>query len=296
MKQQVLRDNAFEAWATAIHFCDEIKDGKATLQNQKNFVSSLHNAVELIMKQMLLNNNDHRIAEMRKVRDLSDAKLLTDYFQAKDLNLFFDSLSEEDLSKFNTIQFNELISIHKKLLKSCLKQGESLERELKLLQQLRNNETHFLIRQDSFLSEENFLILHNFMIRFYEIMGEWSPVIHNDHESYILPYWGFAYGEETIYEFRRDFLDIFSYETAVRKSKMANKIAEILKDNSLYGAPDFSPFSIAKELVEEHKTLSGHFDEVWAFVYMMQSFKIITVDEILDDECGRVDFYMNITL
>ena len=59
-------DNAFEAWTAAVRFCNDIKDGKATLQYQKKFVSSLHNAVELIMKQMLLNNNDHKVAEIRK--------------------------------------------------------------------------------------------------------------------------------------------------------------------------------------------------------------------------------------
>lgn len=48
----ILMDNAFEAWAVAIRYCNDIKDGKATLQYQKSFVSSLHNAVELIMKQM----------------------------------------------------------------------------------------------------------------------------------------------------------------------------------------------------------------------------------------------------
>ena len=31
-------DNAFEAWAAAIRYCNDIKDGKATLQYQKNFV------------------------------------------------------------------------------------------------------------------------------------------------------------------------------------------------------------------------------------------------------------------
>lgn len=50
----ILMDNAFEAWAVAICYCNDIKDGKATLQYQKNFVSSLHNAVELIMKQVML--------------------------------------------------------------------------------------------------------------------------------------------------------------------------------------------------------------------------------------------------
>lgn len=44
----ILTENAFEAWAAAIRFCDDIKDGKATLQYQKNFVSSLHNAVNLL--------------------------------------------------------------------------------------------------------------------------------------------------------------------------------------------------------------------------------------------------------
>ena len=112
----ILMDNAFEAWAVAIRYCNDIKDGKATLQYQKNFVSSLHNAVELIMKQMLLNNNDHKVAEIRKPTNEFDAKLLLDYFQATDLNCFFDSLSDDELSKFHTIQFGELISQHKKYL------------------------------------------------------------------------------------------------------------------------------------------------------------------------------------
>ena len=104
---------------------------------------SLHNAVELIMKQMLLNDNDHRVAEVRKTKNEADAKLLLDYFKATDLNSFFDTLSNEDLSKFNTIQFNELISLHKKLFGRSLAQGESLKTELELLQKLRNNEPTF---------------------------------------------------------------------------------------------------------------------------------------------------------
>lgn len=119
----VLTENAFEAWAAAIRFCDDIKDGKATLQYQKNFVSSLHNAVELIMKQMLLNNNDHRVAEVRKPKNEADVKLLLDYFKATDLNTFFDSLANDELSKFNTIQFNELISLHKKCLVKVFRKG-----------------------------------------------------------------------------------------------------------------------------------------------------------------------------
>lgn len=292
----VLTENAFEAWAAAIRFCDDIKDGKATLQYQKNFVSSLHNAVELIMKQMLLNNNDHRVAEVRKPKSEADAKLLLDYFKATDLNTFFDSLANDDLSKFNTIQFNELISLHKKLFGQSLLPGESLETQLKLLQQLRNNETHFMIRQGSFLSEEDFCVLHNFMIRFYTIMETWRPNNKDDIERYILPYWGDPVGADSVYGFNREPLERFSYESAVKNSSWAKKIAELLNGDYLYGAPDFSPYTIAKDLIEEHTELSSQFDEIWAMVYMMQCLEMIVVYEILDDEQGRVYFAMNVLL
>lgn len=292
----VLTENAFEAWAAAIRFCDDIKDGKATLQYQKNFVSSLHNAVELIMKQMLLNNSDHRVAEIRKPKNEADAKLLLAYFKARDLNAFFDSLENNELSKFNTIQFNELISLHKKLFGKSLLPRESLKPELKLLQQLRNNETHFMIRQGSFLSEEDFCVLHNFMIRFYKIMETWCPNNKDDIELYILPYWGDPVGADSVYGFNREPLETFSYESAVKNSTLAKKIATLLNGDYLYGAPDFSPYTISKDLIMEHGELSTQFDEIWAMVYMMQHYKIIVVDEILDDEQGRVHFAVNVLL
>lgn len=284
----ILTENAFEAWAAAIRFCDDIKDGKATLQYQKNFVSSLHNAVELIMKQMLLNNNDHRVAEVRKVKNEVDAKLSLDYFKATDLNGFFSTLSNDELSKFSTIQFNELISLHKRLFGSSLAQGESLETELKLLQQLRNNETHFMIRQDSFLSEEDFCVLYNFMIRFYKIMDTWRPKNKDDYELYILPYWGDPVGADRVYGFNREPLQNFSYETAVKNSSLVKEISELLKGNTLYGAPDFSPYTITKDLIEEHTELSSQFEEIWALVYMMQFLGLDTVDKISGDKQSQV--------
>ncbi len=292
----ILIENAFEAWAAAIRYCDDIKDGKATLQYQKKFVSSLHNAVELIMKQMLLNNNDHKVAEVRKVKDEISAQLMLDYFKATDLNRYFATLSSDELSKFCTIQFNELISLHKKLFGSSLEEGETLKTELELLQRLRNDETHFMIRQGSFLSEEDFCTLHNFMIRFYNIMETWCPVNKDDHEMYILPYWGDPAGADSVYGFNRESLQNFSYENAVRNSSLARKIAKLLEGNQLYGAPDFSPYTITKDLIEEHTELSSQFDEIWAMLYMMQSLEMIVVDEILDDEQGKVYFSMNVLL
>ena len=278
----ILMNNAFEAWAEAIRYCNDIKDGKATLQYQKNFVSSLHNAVELIMKQMMLNNTDHRVAEVRNLENESDAQLLLNYFRATDLNGFFNSLSDDELSKFSTIQFNKLISMHTKIFGCSLKAGETLTKELKLLQQLRNNETHFMIRQGSFLSEEEFRELHNFMVRFYKIMKTWNPVNGDDLESSIFLYLYSPDKDDSMYEFECEPLQDFSYESAVRNSKLARDIAERLKDNHQCGAPKFSPYDIAFELINGHDQLSAEFDEVWAMVYMMQSLGMIDVQDIQD--------------
>ena len=294
----ILMDNAFEAWAAAIRYCNDIKDGKATLQYQKNFVSSLHNAVELIMKQMMLNNNNRDIAWVRKRKDKVNAKLSQDYSNATDLNRFFATLSDEELSKFETIHFNDLIELHQDLFGKNLMKGTSFESELALLQKLRNNETHFLIRQGSFLSEENFLELHNFMIRFYKIVKSWWPEDGNDLEQSIFLWWDWFSPDkdDNTYRFECELLQNFSYESAVRNSKLANKIAKILKGDYQYGAPDFSPYAIAKDLTEGHTELSAQFDEVWAMVYMMQCLKIIVVDDILDDEHSTVHHVIKVFL
>ena len=292
----ILMDNAFEAWAAAIRYCNDIKDGKATLQYQKNFVSSLHNAVELIMKQMLLNNNDRDVAWIRKKKDKANAKLLQDYSNATNLNLFFSKLPDDELSKFETIHFHELIKLHQDLFGKSLAQGDSFEKELTLLQELRNNETHFLIRQGSFLSEENFLELHNFMVRFYKVIKSWWPEDGNDLEQSIFLWWDWFSPDkdDSTFRFECEPLQDFSYESAVRNSKVAKNIAETLKANRQCGAPDFSPYDIAFDLMNGYPGLSAQFDEVWAMVYMMQSFGMITVDEIQDAE-GNVHEVMKVS-
>lgn len=63
--KHILQDNALESWAMAIKYSNFILNGKATLQYRKQFVSSLHNAVELFIKQLMLDNNDHRVCSVR---------------------------------------------------------------------------------------------------------------------------------------------------------------------------------------------------------------------------------------
>ena len=49
----------------AIRYCDYILEGKATLEYRKHFVSVLHNSVELFIKQLMLNNTDYRVIQLK---------------------------------------------------------------------------------------------------------------------------------------------------------------------------------------------------------------------------------------
>lgn len=293
---QLLMENAFEAWGAAIRLCDEIKAGKCTLQYQKSFVASLHNAVELFLKQMMLNNNNHEVVVRIKDSKTVNAQLKSSYDSAKNLNAFFEGLTKDELSAFYTIGFADLINKHKSILGVHLSKSYPIEDELYLLQQLRNDETHFAIHQGSYLSETDFSSLYNFMIRFYKILNFWRP---NDEKNYNL--WLFLYGgdpddTESVYGFDRELLQDFTYRAAVKDSPLVSEIATILSGEWLYGAPDFSSYSIAKELIERNPKYAKQFDDIWALVYMMQYFGMITIYETFDDEKAYVYFSMNVSI
>ena len=114
--KQILLENAYEAWKNAISYHDKIQNGYSSLEYQKGFVSSLHNAVELFLKQIMLNNNDYTVARVGNVKSLNDAKLQLDYYNANDLNLYFSTLPSLELDKFYSIEFSHLIDKAKKLL------------------------------------------------------------------------------------------------------------------------------------------------------------------------------------
>lgn len=290
---QILMANAFEAWAAAIQFADDIRAGRCTLQYQKSFVSSLHNAVELFMKQMMLNNNDHDVVIRIRDAKTANAQLKANYDRAVDLNVFFSGLSQEQLSEFYTIGFDGLIKKHQLIVGDCLAKVYPIEDDLNLLQRLRNNETHFAIHQGSFLREQEFCSLYNFMIRFYKILDWWRPTDKENYELWLLPYWGDSDGAYSVYGFDRDPINGFTYRNAVSNALLAHEISGLLSGDRLYGAPDFSPYSIAKELIEANPRYKHQFDDIWSVVHMMQIFGMIKIDEIFDDELGKVHFIVN---
>ena len=151
--KQILLENAYEAWKNAISYHDKIQNGYSSLEYQKGFVSSLHNSVELFLKQIMLNKNDHEVAWIGKVKSKEDAQLQLDYYNSKDLNEFFSNLSSCKLNKFYSIEFGNLINKIYNLITINETDKNDFTTALKSLQSLRNNETHFYINENNYLSD-----------------------------------------------------------------------------------------------------------------------------------------------
>ena len=130
MKKRLLLDNALCAWSFAVRYFEEIEKGKATLQYKKYFVSSLHNAVELFMKQMMLDNHQNDVVEIRVKASDKKAKdeipeikkrLTAEIENAKDLNQYFDNVYSNSLNQdseyFYSIDFWKLIKNYDRILK-----------------------------------------------------------------------------------------------------------------------------------------------------------------------------------
>ena len=86
--KRILLDNAFSSWRKAIFYCDAIVSGRSTIDNRKNFVSALHNATELFLKQIMLDNNDYRVAIPQKSKEAS-CSLARRFYSATDLTAYF---------------------------------------------------------------------------------------------------------------------------------------------------------------------------------------------------------------
>ncbi|MGN0518971.1 MAG: hypothetical protein ACI4II_09655 [Acutalibacteraceae bacterium] len=280
--KRILLENAYEAWISAVGYCKDILNGKGTLQYQKSFVSSLHNAIELFLKQIMLDVGNHNVAKIYEIKDTNDAQLALDYMKAENLNVFFDNLSVEKLQRFRTIEFSKLIDQHKKILNKSLSQTDTLRDELVILQNLRNNETHFLIRQNSFLSETDFCSLHNLMVKFYKILEDYD----------LLSFWGEPIGREVKIKFDRNTLQTFSYSDAVRNSPLVKELVKILNDWEDVD-PDLSSYSIARKIVILNPEYEPQFNDVWTMVEMMQSIGMIKIDkvEISEEEHDSAEYY-----
>lgn len=175
MSEKILIDNARESWSQACIHCNLILDGYVTLQYRKMFVAMLHNSVELLIKQRMLDINDFRVARVNKID--STGAPATAYYQATDLNDYFKGNGTKDdrgKSIFYSIEFNEFHKIHKEIFNAFYDENSGFSSEisggLTLLAELRNDETHFYVNAIDFLNGSQFKQLQKFMIAFAKVL------------------------------------------------------------------------------------------------------------------------------
>lgn len=272
-QKRILLDNALVSWVNAIRYCDHILAGKITLEVKKNFISSLHNAVELFLKQIMLDNCDYRVAEPRKVE--ADGAPAKAFYAATDLNAYFEHLDSDTRNKFMSIEFSSLIENHKKLLDSFMQSNTPFTNELRLLNRLRNNETHFYIGWDEYLTESEFCTLHNFMADFYQVL----------HDYDLLPFWGTAGDEHKKLCFDRTPLKSFTYKNAVKKSPMVNAIEQAANGMEFEGYAPSTAYEMASAIASELDVITDiQFDELWVYVEVLDQMGMIEIVQTGEDE------------
>ena len=293
-KKTILLDNGYVAWKNAIEDAKNILEGRATLKYRKQFVSSLHNAVEIFLKQIMINQNDHRVIKISKVnKDGSPAK---EYYAAENLNEYLNQLEDEERKKLFSIDFKDLISFSKDILKEYREQYHpedtwitDIRSDLKLLQELRNNEIHFYVDAYDFLSEDEFLKLYNFMIDFLDVIVFYG----------LMPWkFGkpFTYGEDRYLWIDGDKMQSFSYKEALLSSNFYKKIKEIIECGGSYPSCGESVYFIAKNIFEFNKeSLSENdFEDLWVYIDMLLKYRILKIEEFIDydeDEDGNPQYY-----
>lgn len=290
--KQILLDNAYEAWKNAISYHDKIKKGYSTLEYQKGFVSSLHNAVELFLKQIMLNNNDHDVAWIGKVKSKKDAQLQLDYYNATDLNAYFSQLSSDDLNKYFSIEYSKLIDKVNRLISVDDKDKSDFKAALNKLKELRNNETHFYINENSYLLEDDFCKLHNFMIVFYnaivpKIFNKKAIIDFSDPQKYNLV------SQYKIMEISFASLSSFSYVEALKINKTVQKIKSHLSgehrdEYANYGIDDH--FVLAVKIMKTEGIEQEKVGDYIALLGLMIKYKLFWIekhDEIIELDSGE---------
>ena len=286
--KMILRENALESWASAIKYSEELMLGKATFSNRKNFVTSLQNAIELFVKQYMLNINDYRVADVKNIK--ADGTPLKQYLMSDDLNNFFlKTMNTTDMKNFYTLEFSKIKNIQKDLFKEFYDNnpGKEISAYLTTLQRLRNNETHFCITDEEFVSDSEFKDLYNLMLIFYEILKYYN----------LLPYWGKPFGAYKRFSFIHKPLTSFSYKDQLKKNEFVQRLKRNIEENIYPLVSDKESYSIAENLISFTNAYSGSdFDELWEYVQVLLKFGLLSVDlfegEGVDDKKEIRDWCM----
>ncbi len=285
MAKQILLENAYEAWCCAIKYADFLSQGYATLNIKKMFISTLHNAVELFFKQIMLNNNDHRVAGVKHVDAAGEP--LKSYYNSSDLNDYFSNLPTDIRKKFYSIEFKEFLEKSCNPICQYVPNEESHLPELRMLNKLRNDETHFFITDDDFLNDNEFETLFNLMIDLYPIFVKAYLFFSVEAARRGLLYIDRSDMNRT--EFIRKPLRNFKYKNAVKNNGLTAWIRDISHKIRVAGfVSDPGIWTYAFQGADEEKFKDEESVELlYACVYMLSKYKILRFHYYADDNYDK---------
>lgn len=296
--ERILCNNAYESWKNAYKYHIAILNGFFTLGNKKGFIASLHNAVELYLKQSMLDDNEQKVAWVRSsiLNSEEGRRLKANYDQANNLNCFFSNLPSEQLSFFQSATFSSFIDGENSqymYLKLNVEPGEreNYKEALTVLNILRNAETHFYIDEREYLNEKDFVCLWRFMKVFFELIEEkgYLPFVKINTSS----------GEMTVnshlFKVRTDnrCANSFTYVSVLKNNpkykKIIDRIAKIQEFTGSAISSDIEnlSFEVWRYGKGNHFNLSGieELEEISEIVLLMKTYNIIKIIPTNYNEC-----------
>ena len=287
-----LKEHCELAWANAVSNCNKIFDGLVDIEQEKAFVSSFHNAIELCFKQIMIDETKYEVVDYGKMNP-EDSR---DYLNSKDLNNYFENLSIEKLDKLFSIEFNKLIDIFGTI--EINGQSINIKGKLKLLNAKRNNETHFYISNniEEYLSFSDFKELCELMTLLFMYLSNNQIISSIDFKKD---------SNSTFYHL--NFFDIKEYQFISYYSYILNsdKNKKILKNLNKFNKnkPNrtFKEFSYNKDDLYEaaYSLYTGEncdekFEIEIPFFEFYRRFKILTnCGEVIINECIETTMFIN---
>lgn len=155
-----LRKHCQMAWEMAVNDCKLICDGLTDVTQRKRFVSSFTNALELGFKQILIDDNNKKVIDRKRLKK-KNWSLYKRYAKDKDLNSFFKSLSSDELDQLYSANISNIV----KTALNGIADKNHVNKQIKALLNLRNKETHFYIDETNYMSFDEFKDLCDLMKR-----------------------------------------------------------------------------------------------------------------------------------
>lgn len=215
----------------------------------------------------MIDQCDYRVVSFRKMN--AKGSPYKEFFNYTDLNQYF-VINSEKTSNFISLKFPKIIELHREVLADYLKEGEMFQNQLKELQRLRNAETHFLISDDEFLTENQFTFLYNFMLEWnnvlvvYKLIPKITDVDSLTYEkSYNRPL-------KFYLNFKNPRLESFMYLGALKNSELYKRVKE-LNDVKVDDESYLDCLELAYEYSKRLNILvkSSEFKKVYGLVQML---------------------------